>query len=77
MMTQHIERTLILKSKSHRAALKRLGQGSEDEPLSNRVILLEQTPQLRGMNTILQDIDTTAEDFVFYFDRLATLLIEK
>jgi len=28
------------------------------------------------MNTIIQDTDSSAEDFVFYFDRLATLLVE-
>lgn len=76
-MTQHIERTLVEKSKSHRAALRKLGKGTEDEPLSNKVTILKQTSQLRGMNTVLQDIDTPSEDFVFYFDRLATLLIEK
>jgi uridine kinase len=29
------------------------------------------------MNTIIQDRDTSSEDFIFYFDRLATLLIEQ
>ncbi len=76
MVTQYIEQKLIEKSKSHRAALKKLGQNSEDNPLSDKVLLLKQTPQLRGMNTIIQDIDTPAEDFIFYFDRLATLLVE-
>jgi uridine kinase len=41
------------------------------------VLLLKQTPQLQGMNTIIQDIDTSTEDFIFYFDRLATLLVEQ
>ena len=77
MVIQYIERKLIDKSKSHRAELRKLGQSSEDDPLSNKVLLLTQTPQLRGMSTIIQDIDTSAEDFIFYFDRLATLLVEK
>lgn len=77
MVIQFVERKLVEKSSSHRAALKKLGQSYEYEPLSKMVLLLEQTPQLRGMNTILQDIDTPAEDLIFYFDRLATLLIEK
>lgn len=46
-------------------------------PLSKKVVLLQQTPQLRGMNTIIQDIDTKPEDFIFYFDRLACLLLEQ
>jgi uridine kinase len=76
MVTQYIERQLIDKSAIHRAELKRLGKAVEEEPLSERVALLAQTPQLKGMNTIIQDRDTPAEDFIFYFDRLATLLME-
>ncbi|TVY24554.1 Uridine-cytidine kinase-like [Lachnellula hyalina] len=76
MVIQYIERKLIEKSKSHRAALKKLGQSSENDALSENVILLKQTSQVRGMNTIIQDIDTSAEDFIFYFDRIAALLVE-
>jgi len=77
MVVQYIERKLVDKSKRHRAELKALGQTAETEPLSDKVYVLEQTSQLRGMSTILQDIDTPAEDFIFYFDRLATLLVEQ
>lgn len=77
MVIQYIENTLVIKSKSHRAALRKLQSDSEDLPMSSKVTILEQTPQLKGMNTIIQDMDTEAEDFIFYFDRLATLLIEK
>lgn len=77
MVVQYIERKLIDKSKHHRAELKALGQNSEADPLSEKVYVLEQTSQLRGMSTIIQDIDTPAEDFIFYFDRLATLLVEQ
>lgn len=77
MVTQYIENALVVKSKNHRAALRKLGSQSEYLPMSTNVTLLEQTPQLKGMNTIIQDIDTEAEDFIFYFDRLATLLVEK
>jgi hypothetical protein len=34
------------------------------------------TPSL-VQNTIIQDIDTSTEDFIFYFDRIATLLVEQ
>lgn len=77
MVTQYIERKLVEKSVTHRAELKKLGTDFEDEPLSERVTLLEQTPQLRGMNTIIQDRTTTAEEFIFYFDRLAALMVEQ
>jgi uridine kinase len=77
MIIQYIERKLVEKSKSHRAALKKLGQSSEDDPLSAKVELLQQSPQVRGMNTIIQNIDTSTEDFIFYFDRVVTLLVEQ
>ena len=77
MVVQYLERTLTEKSKSHRAELKKLGQIAEDDPISPNVLTLVQTPQLRGMSTIIQDIDTSTEDFIFYFDRLTTLLVEQ
>ncbi|KAI1499398.1 uridine kinase [Biscogniauxia marginata] len=77
MVTQYIERKLLEKSTHHRAALKSLEVGYETEPLSDRVIILKETPQLQSMNTLIQDIDTSSEDFIFYFDRLSCLLIEQ
>jgi uridine kinase len=77
MVTQYIERKLLEKSTHHRAALKSLDTSFSNEPLSERVIVLKQTTQIRGMSTVLQDIDTTSEDFIFYFDRLSCLLIEE
>ncbi|KAI0854067.1 uridine kinase [Daldinia vernicosa] len=77
MVTQYIERKLLEKSTRHRAALRSLEAGCESEPLSDRVIVLKETPQLKAMNTIVQDIDTSSEDFIFYFDRFSCLLIEE
>ncbi|KAI8632017.1 uridine kinase [Xylariaceae sp. FL1651] len=77
MVTQYIERKLLEKSTHHRAALKSLEAGFESEPLSKRVVVLKETPQLVGMNTLIQDIDTSSEDFIFYFDRFSCLLIEQ
>ena len=77
MVVQYIERKLVEKSMYHRAALNRLEIGSETETLSERVAILEVTPQGRCMNTIIRNIDTNPEDFIFYFDRLAALLIEQ
>jgi len=76
MVTQFIESKLMEKSAAHRADLKKLGIACEDGPLSESVVLLEQTNQLKGMNTIIQDASTSTEDFIFYFDRLAALLVE-
>ena len=77
MVVKHIQRTLTEKSRKHQDELVRLGKQVEDEPLSPNVLLLSETPQIRGMNTVLQNPATSEVDFIFYFDRLATLLIEK
>ncbi|KIM80473.1 hypothetical protein PILCRDRAFT_9652 [Piloderma croceum F 1598] len=41
------------------------------------LILLPQTPQLKGIYTILRDESATRQDFIFFVDRLATFLMEK
>jgi uridine kinase len=77
MVVQRIQRTLYDKSRRHREELQRLGKQVEDVPLSQNVLILPQRPQVSGMNTIIQNPLTDDEDFVFYFDRMAILLIEK
>lgn len=77
MVSDHVRKTLSIKSKRHRAELKRLGKSAEDAPLSSNVVCLEQGPQMRGLNTIILDPSTNREDFTFYFDRMISLLIEK
>ncbi|KAF7547849.1 hypothetical protein G7Z17_g7422 [Cylindrodendrum hubeiense] len=77
MMVQFIEKKLFEKSRHHREALSQLEIACKESPLSDRVVVLDETPQLKFMNTILQDIDTCPEDFIFYFDRLASLIIEQ
>lgn len=76
-MVQFIERKLFEKSTHHREALSQLEAACKEQPLTDRVLILNDTPQLKFMNTILQDFDTSAEDFIFYFDRLACLIIEQ
>ena len=77
MVVKKIQATLIEKSTKHRLELQRLGKQVEDEPLSANVLLLKQTNQLVAMNTIIQNPLTEEVDFIFYFDRLATLLVER
>ena len=73
----HVKRTLKEKSRKHQEELQRLGKQVEDEPLSKNVILLEQTREITGMNTVIQNPMTAEVDFIFYIDRVSTLLIEK
>jgi len=77
MVQQFIEQKLLEKSTHHRAALTRLSIGAASEPLSNKVIIMDQTAQMCGMHTIIHDIDSSSEDFIFYFNRFTTLLVEE
>lgn len=72
-----VKRTLKEKSRKHQEDLERLGKQAEDEPLSENVLLLEQTREIVGMNTIIQNPITAEEDFIFYFDRLSSILVER
>ena len=77
MIVKDIQRKLVEKSKRHQDDLSRLGKQVQHEPLSSNVLLLAQTPQIRAMDTILRNPTTSDVEFLFYFDRLAALLIER
>lgn len=77
MVTSHIQRTLVQKSREHRDELLRLGKQVEEEPLDTRAMVLPENSQIVGIHTILQSPLTDRVDFCFYFDRIAALLIEK
>ncbi|GMF67321.1 unnamed protein product [Aspergillus oryzae] len=77
MVVKHIQRKLDEKSEKHRAELDQLRKIASQLQLSPNVMVMPSTSQFVGMNTILQDPKTEQVDFVFYFDRLASLLIEK
>ncbi|EFX04816.1 uridine kinase [Grosmannia clavigera kw1407] len=75
-VVQYIQQKLLEKSLQHQTSLTRLQLESLKKPLSERVDFLPETPQLLGMNTVIHDTSTSSEDFIFYFDRVSTLLIE-
>lgn len=77
MVADRIHKTLDIKSHEHQAELKRLGKETKDLPLSPNVSVLDGPPQITGINTLLSGPDISREDFVFYFDRLAALLVER
>lgn len=77
MVVKHVQRLLQEKSRKHQDDLKRLGEQVEDELLSPNVLVMEQTKQILGMSTIIQNPMTQTVDFIFYFDRLSTLLVER
>jgi len=77
LVVKDIQRRLLEKSEKHSAELQKLESLSLDEKLSPNICVMSCTPQFAGINTILQDPSTEQVDFVFYFDRLASLLIER
>lgn len=77
MVVQHIKQRLQEKSDRHKEELEKLKLLASRDRLSENVILMDMTPQVRAMNTILQDPATEQMDYIFYFDRLGALLIEK
>jgi uridine kinase len=77
MVSDQIQKTLNHKSAQHQLELRRLGKIAEDTPLSKNAIVLAQTNQIRGIHTLLMDPQTSREEYIFYFDRIVALLIEK
>ncbi|KAF8477561.1 uridine kinase family-domain-containing protein [Kalaharituber pfeilii] len=77
MVVKHIQRALQEKSAQHIQTLVTLGQYEPEEPLSANVDALPDTAQMKGMHTIIHNRETSREDFIFYFDRMSTLLVER
>ncbi|KAF2459038.1 uridine kinase family-domain-containing protein [Lineolata rhizophorae] len=80
MVSDRIRKTLSHKSAAHQAELERLATSAAAEAstaLPSNVVFVEQTPQVRGITTLLLDEATSREDFVFYWDRMAGILIER
>ncbi|OQD65140.1 hypothetical protein PENPOL_c006G06381 [Penicillium polonicum] len=77
MVVKHIQRKLQEKSDNHTEELRKLGLVAAAVELPSNVHVLPSTQQFVGMNTILQNPETEQEDFIFYFDRLVSILIEK
>ncbi|EON61021.1 hypothetical protein W97_00231 [Coniosporium apollinis CBS 100218] len=77
MVSDRVKKILKHKSRLHQAELRRLGQVAEDAPMSDNCIVLEESAQIRGINTQLLDPDLDRENFIFYFDRMVRFLVER
>jgi len=77
MISDRVHKTLKEKSIKHQSDLRRLGRVAEVAPLSKNVIELPQTNQVMGITTLLLSPLISREEFIFYFDRLTVMLIEK
>jgi uridine kinase len=76
MVCDRIQKTLSHKSQLHQLELERLGKAAEEAPLSPNALVLKQTNQVRGIHTLLMNPNTPREDYIFYFDRMVSLLVE-
>ncbi|XP_027634970.2 uridine-cytidine kinase-like 1 isoform X2 [Falco rusticolus] len=73
LIVQHVHSQLEKREITVRAAL---ASAHQDQPLPKTLSVLENTPQVRGMHTIIRNKDTTRDEFIFYSKRLMRLLIE-
>ncbi|XP_006037907.2 uridine-cytidine kinase-like 1 [Alligator sinensis] len=73
LIVQHVHSQLEKREITVRATLASPHQG---QPLPKTLSVLESTPQVRGMHTIIRNKDTTRDEFIFYSKRLMRLLIE-
>jgi uridine kinase len=77
MVSGQIQKTLAHKSAQHQLELERLGKIAGDSPLSPNALIMDQTSQIKGIHTLLLNPKTSSEDYMFYFDRVAALLVDK
>ncbi|XP_061481959.1 uridine-cytidine kinase-like 1 [Rhineura floridana] len=73
LIVQHVHSQLEKREITVRAALASAHQG---QPLPKTLSVLDSTPQVRGMHTIIRNKETTRDEFIFYSKRLMRLLIE-
>ncbi|SCU78172.1 LANO_0A02300g1_1 [Lachancea nothofagi CBS 11611] len=78
-LINHIKSKLQEKSRQHLDELTKLGHVEELKLLSEmtNVHQLEATSQVVAIKTMLLDKYTSRDDFVFYFDRIATILVSR
>lgn len=74
LLTKHIQRQLQERKMQSRWDMAKF---NPPQGLPPNVVVLEKTNQITGMHTIIRDINTSRHDFIFYADRLATLVIER
>ncbi|EDO17356.1 hypothetical protein Kpol_1060p10 [Vanderwaltozyma polyspora DSM 70294] len=76
LLISHIRIKLRLKSQEHLSELIKLGNSDlRDISTLNTVHVLEQTNQVRSIMTMLLDKNLKRDDFVFYFDRISSILV--
>ncbi|KAI8584185.1 hypothetical protein K450DRAFT_218553 [Umbelopsis ramanniana AG] len=73
LITKHVQKQLQDLPLKHRWSLAKMNCGNVLPP---NVTVLKETNQIKGMHTIIRDVNTPRDDFIFYSERLSTLIIE-
>lgn len=77
LMIQHIQKQLTMKSFVHIERLKRLGLNREFKVESYKNLsILPDNNHTRGIHSKIFNVNTERSDFIFYFDRIAILILE-
>uniref|UniRef100_A0A8C2XBA8 uridine/cytidine kinase n=1 Tax=Cyclopterus lumpus TaxID=8103 RepID=A0A8C2XBA8_CYCLU len=73
LIVQHVHSQLEERELSVRALL---ASAQQTQPLPQTLSVLESTPQVKGLHTIIRNKGTSRDEFIFYSKRLMRLLIE-
>lgn len=77
LLIQHVKKQLATKSKLHIKHLESLGHNATLNVFENSHLhILPTTPHTKGIHSMILSSSTSRTDFIFYFDRIAHLLIE-
>ncbi|XP_044129300.1 uridine-cytidine kinase-like 1 isoform X3 [Bufo gargarizans] len=74
LIVQHVHSQL--EKRMQRWDIAALASAHQGQPLPDTLSVLQSTPQVRGMHTIIRNKDTNRDEFIFYSKRLMRLLIE-
>ncbi|XP_072558797.1 uridine-cytidine kinase-like 1 isoform X2 [Paramormyrops kingsleyae] len=74
LIVQHVHSQL--EKRKLRWDISALASAHQGQPLPATLSVMESTPQVRGMHTIIRNKDTNRDEFIFYSKRLMRLLIE-
>ncbi|KAJ0061374.1 hypothetical protein NL108_017392, partial [Boleophthalmus pectinirostris] len=73
LIVQHVHSQLEKREITVRSAL---ASAHQSQPLPQTLSVLNRTPQVLGMHTIIRNRETSRDEFIFYSKRLMRLLIE-
>lgn len=79
MMIKHVSKQLFEKSEQHLKHLNELIETGKNLKLNqlDNLKILQSTNQIKSIHTILINKNTSRDDFIFFFNRIATILINK